>query len=144
MEGGGGGKRKSRGITSFYGNATGDCTNAIGSRRTRNGVRRAIESFHGGGGRRKNFPSGRRNLSRRSKTFQALLQIAIGEFCGEQRGRRGVKKKKDHAGSSRGVKQKKISNDRERRACVRRSCFLTENGISCSFFLVLLISLINS
>lgn len=52
------------------------------------------------------IPIGSSKLVSSVETFQALLQIAIGEFCGERCGRRGWKKKKDRAGSSRGVKKK--------------------------------------
>lgn len=104
------GKRKSRGITSFYGNATGDCTNAIGSRRTRNGVRRAIESFHGGGG-----GGGRRKNSHRvvetclvGRNLSGIIANCDRRVLrGAVRARGSERKKKDHAGSSRGVKKKK-------------------------------------
>lgn len=54
-------KEKGDGITSFHDNATGDCMNAIDSTRTRNGLRRAIESFRDRGCRKN---SHRRNLFR--------------------------------------------------------------------------------
>lgn len=57
--------------------------NAIDSRRTRNGVRRSIESFHDGGCRKK-FPSSELVSM---ETFQTLLQITCGRFYAEEKQR---------------------------------------------------------
>lgn len=64
----------------FHDNAMGNCTNAIDSRKTRNGARQAIESFHGEGYQK------RSSKLVSMETFQALLQTTGGWIlCGESR-----------------------------------------------------------
>lgn len=59
----------------FHDNAMGNCTNAIDSRKTRNGARQAIESFHGEGYQK------RSSKLVRWKPFRRYCKLQGDEFC---------------------------------------------------------------